>query len=88
MDYSLVFDANYYLNRYADLKAAFGSNTKLAFQHFVTFGMKEGRQASANFNVQAYRLRYPDLQKAFGADLPSYYRHFITHGYKEKRNAK
>ena len=88
INYSPVFDANYYLNRYADLKKAFGSNQSYAFNHFLQFGMKEGRQASANFNVAAYRARYADLRAAFGGNLVSYFQHFILHGLSEKRNGK
>ena len=44
IDYSLVFDADYYLNRYSDLKAAFGSDKNAALNHFMTYGLKEGRQ--------------------------------------------
>ena len=50
--------------------------------------MKEGRQASANFNVAAYRARYADLRAAFGGNLVSYFQHFILHGLSEKRNGK
>lgn len=42
--------------------------------------MKEGRQASEEFNVQAYKNRYADLQAAFGDDLKAYYLHYISYG--------
>ena len=86
-DYSLVFNATYYFDKYADLKAAFGTNSTALLNHFKTYGMKEGRQAIESFNVLAYKERYPDLQKAFGEDLPSYYKHYIEFGYKEGRSA-
>ena len=87
LDYSLVFNPTYYATKYADLKAAFGTNAANLFGHFAQFGMKEGRQGSANFNVQAYKNKYADLQKAFGNDLPKYYQHYIQCGYAEKRQA-
>lgn len=87
IDYSLVFDPIYYADKYADLKAAFGTDRNRLFDHFIIYGMKEGRQAAEGFNVTAYKNRYADLQKAFGADLPSYYRHYIQYGYREKRTA-
>ena len=49
--------------------------------------MKEGRQASANFNVTAYKNRYGDLRNAYGNNLPLYYMHYIKYGKKENRNA-
>lgn len=87
LDYAPVFDAGYYSDRYKDLKAAYGDNTAALFTHFITHGMREGRQAIDTFNVQAYRARYLDLQKAFGDNLPLYYQHYIQFGQNEKRNA-
>lgn len=87
VDYSDVFDAKYYYNRYKDLQDAIGNNETALFNHFTTFGMKEGRQAKETFNVQAYRNRYEDLQKAFGNNLPLYYLHYVQFGKNEKRIA-
>lgn len=86
LDYAPVFDAVYYADRYPDLKAAFGYDEAALFRHFITFGMREGRQASEAFNVFAYRDRYPDLREAFGDDLPLYYQHYLRFGRHEKRN--
>lgn len=87
LDYAPVFNAKYYADRYGDLKAAFGYSEKALFTHFITHGMREGRQAVDTFNVQAYKARYPDLQKSFGENLPLYYQHYIQHGENEKRIA-
>ena len=87
IDYSPVFDPTYYANKYADLKAAFGTDANKLFSHFINNGMKEARQAISTFNVTAYKNRYVDLQKAFGNDLPAYYRHYITNGKSEGRVA-
>ena len=85
IDYSPVFNASYYSNKYADLKAAFGTDGKLLLNHFKVYGMKEGRQACAGFEVHAYKAKNPDLQKAFGNNLPKYYTHYIEFGRKEGR---
>ena len=87
LDYSLVFDPTYYSNRYGDLKKAFGTDSQKLFKHFLDYGVREGRVASARFNVQAYKRRYLDLQNAFGNDLPKYYRHYIEYGKRENRTA-
>ena len=87
LDYSLVFDPMYYTNRYGDLKKAFGTDSKKLFKHFLDYGMREGRVASAKFNVQVYKRRYLDLQNAFGNDLPKYYEHYIRYGKLENRTA-
>ena len=87
VDYQAVFDPFYYLDTYPDLKAAFGDNQQLAFNHFIKNGMKEGRRGVDGFNVYAYANRYPDLQKVFGSDLSKYYKHYAANGKREKRNA-
>jgi len=88
LDYALVFNPTYYLNKHADLKnSVFAESDKKLFEHFIKYGMIEGRQASSNFNVKAYRDNYADLRKAFGDNLPKYYRHYIEFGYTEKRKA-
>lgn len=83
--YTHVFDAAYYANRYADLQAVFGTNEAALFNHFVTCGMAEGRQGSAEFDVNYYRTAYPDLQAAFGDNLVAYYNHYMTCGVIEGR---
>lgn len=85
LDYSLVFDPTYYANKYQDLKKTFGTNSTALFNHFCYNGMKEGRVASADFNVITYKNNYADLRSAFGNNLPLYYKHYITNGYAEKR---
>ena len=87
LDYSSVFNPDYYAARYGDLKAVYGSNASKLFEHFYTFGMKEGRQAIDTFNVTIYRAKYTDLQAAFGSDLKAYYEHYIIFGQKEGRTA-
>ena len=87
LDYAPVFSPSYYSNKYPDLKSAFGTDETKLFNHFIEYGMKEGRQAIATFNVTAYRNNYSDLRKAFGDNLPKYYIHYIEFGIKEKRKA-
>lgn len=87
MDYSLIFNAKYYSNKYPDLNKAFGYNEKQLLQHFEQYGMKEGRQAIETFDVKYYKNKYPDLQKAFGNNLKQYYFHYINYGYKEGRQS-
>lgn len=85
VDYAPVFDPVYYANNHADLKKAFGSNAEKLFNHFIANGMKEGRQASAKFNVNVYKNTYSDLRLAFGSNLPLYYKHYCTTGKNENR---
>ena len=87
IDYSLVYDYNYYISRYDDVRRVFGGDPAKTFWHFINYGMREGRQASQNFNVNAYKNRYADLQRAYGNNLPMYYRHYCIWGKREGRIA-
>lgn len=87
VDYSAVFDVDYYLNNNSDIKAAFGADEDAAFMHFINSGMAEGRQGKSSFNVFSYKNRYKDLRTIFGNDLRSYYLHYISSGKAEGRKA-
>ena len=87
VDYNGIFDLNYYMSHNKDLQAAFGNDYDKYLEHFVNYGMKEGRQASDTFNVGYYKSHYKDLQKAYGNDTKKYYEHFLRYGMKEGRVA-
>ena len=87
VDYGPVFDANYYLNRYSDLKAAFGTDATAALKHFVEYGISEGRRACEAFDVTIYKDNYPDLQELFGDDNAAYVKHYLNFGINEGRCA-
>ncbi len=87
VDYGYVFNPNYYADHNSDLKNAFGYDDKKLFNHFCTYGMKEGRQAISNFNLSAYKQNNPDLVQAYGNNNPAYYEHYCRYGYKEGRKA-
>jgi hypothetical protein len=86
-DYAPVFDPVYYANRYPDLRAAFGDNAQALWDHFVSFGMTELRQASDEFDPVYYKSMYADLQQAYGDDNPMYYFHYVAAGKAEGRKA-
>lgn len=84
-DYSPVYDFSYYVNRYSDVKRAYGNDPVGALNHFINYGMSERRQASKEFSVDAYMNRYSDIRTAFGTNYPAYYMHYINFGRKEGR---
>jgi len=86
VDYSAVYNLNDYEAYNSDIQKTYGLDDQGALQHFVNYGMNEGRQASTAFNVYTYKSRYPDLQAAFGNNLKAYYMHFITNGKAEGRS--
>ena len=88
VDYSAVYDYNYYIHKYSDIRKVFGEDDGAVLRHFALSGMKEGRQGNADFNVYTYKNRYADLRRAFKNDLSLYYMHYNSNGIKEKRNAR
>ena len=86
LDYSSVFDADYYLNKYPDVNEWANGNKDKALDHFISYGMSEGRRGSEAFDVYSYKTRYLDLRKAYGSNLKGYYLHYLEYGMKEHRN--
>ncbi len=87
VDYSKVYDFNFYINKYADMKKYYQFDDESALKHFVEHGMAEGRQGSSTFELGSYKNSSPDLRKYYGNDNSKYYIHYINHGYKENRAA-
>lgn len=87
INYSAVYDYDYYIKKYPDVWKKYHSNDVAVLKHFVTTGMKEGRQAKSTFNVKSYAYRYADLRKKYKNDLKSYYLHYMKTGKKAGRVA-
>lgn len=85
VNYEPVFDYIYYAEHQNDVKNAFGTDPIKLFNHFIAYGMREGRQACKDFNVAIYKSRYSDLQNVFKDNLPLYYKHFCEFGKSEGR---
>jgi hypothetical protein len=88
VDYSRVYNYEYYTTKYPSLKKIYGNDDIAVLKHFVNYGMKEGRQGSSEFCVQNYKARYAGLRNAFGNNNVQYYMHYINYGYKEHRNGR
>lgn len=82
---NLIFDYKFYADKYPDLKAAFGYDEGALKNHWLTDGIREGRQPSAVFDPKYYVYNNEDIWKAYGNDYVSAYNHFITTGYSELR---
>lgn len=61
-----AFDYIFYAFKYPDLKEAFGLNEEALYDHWLYYGIKEGRCASTLFDVRYYLENSKDLQDAFG----------------------
>ncbi len=83
-----AFNASYYANYNSDVYKACGNDAKALYDHFITSGIYEGRQSSAQFSILVYKENNQDLVAAFGDDLIKYYNHFIESGVNEDRISK
>ncbi len=82
-----VLDAAYYLTSHSDLKVAFGNNLEAAKNHWLSNGLKEGRQSATNFSIRSYVERYQDLKAAFGNNYEAAFTHWLSNGLREGRSA-
>lgn len=80
IDYSEVFDADYYAEQNADVKRAYGNNKEMLFKHFLNYGIKECRKSHPNFDINAYYNHNKDLNILL-------YQHYIKCGKKEGRKS-
>lgn len=86
IDYSAVFDAEYYYNTYQDVQQTIGFNEEDLLDHFIRSGMAEGRMGKADFDVRSYMKNNLDLLAVYGIkDLSAYYYHYIQSGKAEGR---
>lgn len=79
IDFNELFDRDYYLNRYADVRQA---AIDPVF-HYLLFGAAEGRQPHPAFDGLYYTRRYPDLGRSSWNPLL----HYLKFGRAEGRSA-
>jgi len=82
-----VFDGAYYAAMYPDVAASVNGSQLALLNHYVYFGIYEGRNASASFNATDYMNRYPDLAAVYGDNMPAYVYHYVNAGKAEGRIA-
>lgn len=85
--YLKYFDADLYKLKYEDLKDLYGDNEDALRNHFVQFGLQEGRVSTYIFDAKYYLNNHPDLKKEYGDNYTKAYNHFIKYGIKEGRRA-
>ena len=82
-----MFNAIYYADMNPDLKTAFGYNETLLRNHYLTYGIKEGRRATPIFDPVYYLNNNGDVKKAFNNNYEQAYYHFINNGVTEGRQS-
>jgi len=63
---SVLFDADYYLNRYPRLANEGLTTPEALLRHFIDSGFQDGQQASAEFHAPTYIQRNPLMAELFG----------------------
>jgi hypothetical protein len=87
VDYSRVFDLDYYMANNTSLAAYYGVDYYNIFLNFLQYGMTEGQRGNEEFNVFYYRSNYPGLITVYRGDLRSCYYHYMQFGYANKLQA-
>lgn len=87
-DEPLVFDASFYLGYHQDLIRAFGpENYEAAYNHWLTYGKKEGRRSSFYFDPKFYLESHADLKRAYGKNYEAAFEHWVAFGLSEGRRS-
>ena len=81
---SVVFDPVYYAANNPDVVKVYGTTAAKLYEHFLDFGIKEGRQGSPTFHVKYYwnnngGKKNPNKTPNYISEM----QHFVNHGWKE-----
>ena len=83
----VICNTGFYAWKYGDLSRAFGNDGVSLYNHYLDYGISEGRMASQTFDVAYYLNNNRDLINAFGkGNYTAAYNHFLEYGYKEGRD--
>lgn len=83
IDFSYVFDPNYYARMYPEIAKDVDYNKGKLFSYFVGNGMQKCQKGNSEFDVVNYKVYNPDL--VFGDDWYRYYEHYCLSGRLEGR---
>ena len=85
-DYFAVYDFEFYLSKYSQVRSDYRYDDMGALKYFVGTGMKLKHQASAGFNVISYLYEYASVRRQCGTDWKKYYLNYISEGKKKGRH--
>lgn len=80
-----VYDVEYYKAKNPDIVKVVGEDNIRLLDHFIRYGMDEGRVASPNFSVNAYLFHNKDVEEHFKGDKKRAILHYIEIGKSEGR---
>lgn len=76
-----VFNPTFYAAKYPDLAAAGLTTPQQLATHWLNFGIREGRQGSAEFHSISYANKNPGLLQEIAVNItPQLAAHYITRG--------
>lgn len=84
-NYSAIYDYATYISANPDVKRAFAGDPINTLDHFVNYGMSEGRKATNAFDVKSYYNANPDLRRVFGTNVQAITMHYASYGKREGR---
>ena len=82
-----LFDAQFYASKYPEVVSIVGNDEKALFNHFVQYGLNEGKTCSPYLNVSQYRENYPDVAQAHDHHWDDIVKHYFNYGIKEGRQS-
>ena len=77
IDYAPVYDYNYYVKKYPDVKKKYGYDDVAVFEYFVEHGIAQGHIGCASFNVKEYYKKQKALHSVFGTDYEDYVQYYL-----------
>jgi len=80
-----VFNYTEYIQLNPDLDPKILATEQQGLQHWISFGINDGRQGSLQFDSIWYEQTYPDVPNIYGKGHMKAISHFIKYGIKEKR---
>ena len=84
--FSQVLNADYYAAMNPDVAAKADGSYIYYLEHYIKYGVYEGRNASGTFNATDYMIKNPDLAAVFGNNMPAYVVHYVLSGKAEGRD--
>lgn len=82
---SVIIDVEAYKAAYSDLAAVFGNDWGAYIEHYLTFGVYEGRMEGALFDPLTYAEAYDDIKAVYGDNILAIANHYKTVGIAENR---
>lgn len=86
VDYSAVYDFNYFIESDKSYKAKYENDPAGALKYFTTTGMKNLLKGIETFDPVSYLREYPELRRKYGTDWKEYYLDYMREGMSAGRH--